>query len=61
MPRQVRREFAGAIYHLMNRGDRREDIFRDEQDRRIFLATLTEACGKTEWQIHASVSSHYLN
>ncbi len=43
MPRQVRREFAGAIYHLMNRGDRREDIFRDEQDRRIFLATLTEA------------------
>jgi REP element-mobilizing transposase RayT len=49
----MRREFAGAIYHVMNRGDRREEIFRDEQDRRIFLATLTEACGKTQWQIHA--------
>jgi REP element-mobilizing transposase RayT len=53
MPRQMRREFAGAIYHVMNRGDRREEIFRDEPDRRMFLATLTEACGKTEWQIHA--------
>jgi REP element-mobilizing transposase RayT len=53
MPRQMRREFAGAIYHVMNRGDRREEIFRDERDRRMFLATLTEACGKTQWQIHA--------
>jgi hypothetical protein len=51
MPRQVRREFAGAIYHVMNRGDRREDIFRDEQDLRMFLAALTEACRKTDWQI----------
>ena len=53
MPRQLRREFAGAIYHVMNRGDRREEIFRDDQDRRMFLSTLAEACGKTEWQIHA--------
>jgi REP element-mobilizing transposase RayT len=53
MPRQLRREFAGAIYHVMNRGDRREKIFRDEEDRRMFLAALSEACGKTHWQIHA--------
>jgi len=53
MPRQMRREFAGAIYHVMNRGDRREEIFRNERDRRMFLSTLTEACGKTQWQIHA--------
>jgi len=26
---------------------------RDEQDRRMFQATLKEACRKTEWQIHA--------
>jgi hypothetical protein len=25
MPRQMRREFAGAIYHVMNWGDRREE------------------------------------
>src|SRR5665213_2734588 len=53
MPRQMRREFAGAIYHVMNRGDRREEIFRNEDDRRMFLDTLSEACGKTGWQIHA--------
>ena len=35
MPRQMRREFAGAIYHVMNRGDRREEIFRTERDRRV--------------------------
>jgi len=53
MPRQLRREYAGAVYHVMNRGDRREPIFRDGADRRLFLAALTEACGKTQWQIHA--------
>ncbi|MDA1276585.1 MAG: transposase, partial [Verrucomicrobia bacterium] len=53
MPRKPRLEYSGAIYHVMNRGDRREDIFRDEQDREKFLRTLTEACLKTEWQLHA--------
>ena len=53
MPRPLRIEFAGAIYHLMNRGDRREPIFRDDQDRRRFLDTLGEACEKTGWQLHA--------
>ena len=53
MPRPLRIQFPGAIYHLMNRGDRRESIFRDEQDRRRFLTTRGEACGKTGWQLHA--------
>ena len=53
MPRPLRVEFAGAIYHLMNRGDRREPIFLDEKDRRTFLASLAEACQKTGWQVHA--------
>jgi putative transposase len=42
MPRPLRVQFPGAIYHLMNRGDRREPIFRDDQDRRCFLDTLRE-------------------
>jgi REP element-mobilizing transposase RayT len=37
----------------MNHGDRREPIFKDEADRRRFLATLGEACLKTGWQVHA--------
>lgn len=53
MPRQLRLEYPGAIYHVMNRGDRREPIFQDDPDRARFLQTLGEACRKTDWQIHA--------
>src|SRR6266536_987146 len=53
MPRKLRVEYPGAIYHVINRGDRREAIFRDDADRKLFLATLGECCGKTDWQVHA--------
>src|SRR5271166_4051652 len=53
MPRKLRLEYPGAIYHVMSRGDRREDIVWDEADRRRFAETLGEACGKTGWQVHA--------
>jgi len=53
VPRKLRMEYAGAIYHVINRGDRREDIFRDQEDRQCFLSTLGEACQKTRWQVHA--------
>ena len=53
MPRALRIEYPGAIYHVMNRGDRREPIFRDDRDHPLFLKTLAEACAKTDWQIHA--------
>ena len=53
MARKLRLEYAGAIYHVMNRGDRREAIFRTDQDRRLFLETLGQACLKTGWQVHA--------
>ena len=29
MPRKVRIEFPGAVYHVLDRGDRREETFRD--------------------------------
>jgi REP-associated tyrosine transposase len=51
--RKLRVEYAGAIYHVMSRGDRREAIFKDDEDRRHFLATLGEACAKTGWQVNA--------
>lgn len=61
MARQVRIEFPGAVYHVMNRGDHQEAIFRGDEDRRLFLKTLGEACGKTGWRIHAWVlmDNHY--
>ena len=45
MPRLARREFAGAMDHVMARGDRREAIVRDDGDRRTFVRTLGEASG----------------
>src|SRR2546430_2609617 len=52
--RKLRFQYEGSIYHVMNRGDRREDIFRDEKGRKMFLATLHEACAKTDEHVHAS-------
>ena len=56
MPRQVRIQYPGAIYHVMSRGNRRQDIYLDDVDRQDFLRTLAEACLKTAWRIHASAS-----
>ena len=61
MARKLRVEYPGAIYHVLNRGDRREAIFHDEADRQSFLGTLGEACLKTGWQVHAYclMSNHF--
>ncbi|HEY5910987.1 MAG TPA: transposase [Verrucomicrobiae bacterium] len=53
MARRLRLQFEGAIYHVMNRGDHQEPIFRGTHDRELFLKTLGEACAKTDWQVHA--------
>jgi REP element-mobilizing transposase RayT len=53
MPRALRIEYPGAIYHVMNRSDHREPIFREDLDHTKFLHTLAEVCTKTDWQIHA--------
>ncbi|HEV2390830.1 MAG TPA: transposase [Verrucomicrobiae bacterium] len=53
MARKLRLQYPGAIYHAMNRGDRREPIFLDDQDRHQFIDTLGQACEKTDLQVHA--------
>lgn len=61
MPRSIRIQSAGAYYHVMARGNRREEIFHDDDDRRFFLHTLGQACEMTGWRVHAWVlmSNHY--
>ena len=61
MARKARVEFEGAVYHVLDRGDRREAIFKDDADRRRFLETLGEAGARTGWRVHAFVlmSNHY--
>ena len=59
--RKLRVQYPGAIYHVLNRGDRREPIFRTDQDRVLFVDTLAETCQKTGWQVHALclMSNHF--
>jgi len=53
VPRPLRIEYEGALYHVTSRGDRREAIFRDERDRIEFLCAFEQASVKTGWQTHA--------
>lgn len=61
MARKLRVQYPGAIYHLLNRGDRREDIFVNDEDRKSFLGALGEVCEKTGWEVHAFclMSNHF--
>lgn len=61
MARKLRIEYPGAVYHVMSRGDHQDLIFTDDHDRKTFLNTLTEACEKTGWIVHAYVlmGNHY--
>jgi REP element-mobilizing transposase RayT len=49
------------MYHVMSRGDQRDDIFLSDVDRHDFIKTLAEACDKTGWQVHAFclMRNHY--
>jgi len=61
MGRQPRIEYAGATYHVMCRGNRREDIFENDGDREVFLETLAQVCERTGWEVCAYVlmPNHY--
>ena len=61
MGRKARVEYAGARYHLMCRGNRRETIFEDQKDCELFIETLAEVCARTGWQVCAYVlmPNHY--
>ena len=53
MPRKLRVECPGAMYHAMSRWDRCENIYLDDVDRQDFLKTLAEAGQKAGWEVHA--------
>jgi REP element-mobilizing transposase RayT len=59
--RELRVEFADALYHLTTRANDRRPIFRDEQDRACFLAVLAEVVSRFGWICHADclMDNHY--
>jgi putative transposase len=55
MARQPRVQYEGAFYHVMARGDRRQEIFRDAEDHSQFVELLGLVCARTGWKIHSWV------
>ena len=55
MARKLRLEFAGACYHVINRGNYRRELFGDDGTRDAFQRCLFEACERFEWRLHAFV------
>jgi len=61
MARQRRSLFPDAVYHVTSRGNRGQDVFLDDFDRRDFLDRLGRASGRYNLRIHAFclMSNHY--
>ena len=61
MVRPLRIEYAGAVYHVTARGDRREPIAKDDSDRRLFFDILGEALQRFDAQAWAYclMGNHY--
>ena len=62
MARALRIQYPGAYYHVMNRGNRREDIFITDQDRKIFLDALADSCETFHIKLinYVLMSNHFL-
>ena len=55
MPRRLRLQYPGAIYHVMARGNGRQDIVRDDDDRRRLRDHLGRAAAVCSWRVYAYV------
>lgn len=61
MARPLRIEFPGAVYHVTARGNARQDIFLDEEDRELFLSVLERVVTRFHLLLHAYclMNNHY--
>jgi REP element-mobilizing transposase RayT len=61
MPRPLRIQFPGAVYHVMNRGNGRQAIFADAADARLFMALVEEIAAPLDWRFYAYclMTNHY--
>jgi len=49
MARPLRIEYAGACYHVMNRGNRRQTVFTARKEYELFLERLGLFAGRFRW------------
>ena len=53
MTRRLRVQYSGALYHLINRGNYRRDIFESAGAAKSFQATLGQTCEQYAWKVRA--------
>lgn len=61
MARPLRIEFPNAVYHVTSRGNGRQKVFLNDDDRATFLATLAWVVERFGWICHAYclMGNHY--
>jgi REP element-mobilizing transposase RayT len=61
MARPLRIEFPGAVYHVTSRGNARQAIFKEDEDRAGFLDALSTVVERFQWSCHAYclMENHY--
>jgi len=61
MARPLRLEFPDAIYHVTSRGNARNAVFLDDEDRELFFVCLGEVVVRFGWLCHAYclMDNHY--
>ena len=61
MARPLRIVFPGAVYHVTSRGNNKNEIFKDTQDREDFLKILHQVNSRYNWLCHAYclMDNHY--
>lgn len=53
MPRKARKKSESGIYHIILRGQNRQTIFKDDEDRENFLQTLKICKSKSEFKVYS--------
>jgi len=53
LPRKARIWYPGANYHIMCRGNHRHDIYRDDEDRQVYLTLLRETKKEYNFYLHS--------
>jgi REP element-mobilizing transposase RayT len=61
MARPLRLEYHGALYHVTSRGDGREAIYLDDEDRALCLEVLGQVVERFNWVVHGYclMTNHY--
>jgi REP element-mobilizing transposase RayT len=61
MSRPVRIEFPGALYHVTSKGRDSQIVFKDQEDRGVFLNVVENVVDRFGWLVHSYVlmDDHY--